>query len=125
MSALALGLVALGGALGSVCRFWVGILWAARSKAEFPWPTLFVNVTGSLLLGVFFGLVQPDPTQVIDQPALLFAGVGFCGAYTTFSSFCTELVSMGGHRWRAALVYLVATALGCVGAFGGAYWLVG
>ena len=125
MSALGLGLVALGGALGAVCRFWVGIGWAVFTETELPAPTLFVNVTGSLLLGALFGLLQPDTSQVLDAPALLFAGVGFCGAYTTFSSFCTEFVSLGRHRWGLALGYLAATAIGCVGAFGAAYWLLG
>ncbi len=118
MNLLAIVLVCLGGALGAVTRFWVTRLGALLSpSSHFPFPTLFVNLTGSAILGVLFALTTPDLTRVIDAPLLLFAGVGFCGAYTTFSSFCTETVALVPRSgWKAA-AYVLATVAGSITAF--------
>ena len=77
-------LVGIGGALGATLRFLVGQFLRAHS---FPWATLIVNVTGSLILGVvLFGTG--------DTERILLIGVGFCGALTTFSSFSFETVAL-------------------------------
>ncbi len=121
MSLVAILLVIVGGAMGAVARFWIATAWAKR-KPRFPAPTLFVNVTGSLLLGALFGALEPDVTKVIDAPVLVFAGVGFCGAYTTFSSFCTEWLGLLDEGIGKAMAYLGVTVVGCGVAFGAAFW---
>lgn len=125
MTAASIAIVCAGGALGALCRFWLTLLGARLApRTDFPLPTLFVNLTGSLLLGVLLGATGTDLTAFIDAPLLLFGGVGFCGAYTTFSSFCTEMVALfEKSKWRA-LVYLLATVVGCVIGFFAAFHVV-
>ena len=118
MNLAAIAIVCLGGALGAVTRYWA-TRWGAHllPSTDFPFPTLFVNLSGSALLGVVFGLTSPDFTQVIDAPILLFAGVGFCGAYTTFSSFCTETITLIARSGPQAALYILATVAGSITAF--------
>ena len=126
MSPVSLLVVALGGSLGAVTRYGISRLWGlAAPKLEFPFPTLFVNVTGSALLGAMFGLMEPDMTSLLEAPLLLFAGVGFCGAYTTFSSFCTETVTLIPKSGWLALAYVVASIAGSIAGFVGVFLLVG
>lgn len=104
-------LAAVGGVAGAVARYLVG-----ESVEADTTDTLVVNVLGSLLLGVVLAVPASDAT-------VLTAGTGFCGAFTTFSSFAVEVVGLaedGRHR-RAALyatgtllAALVATGLGAV-----------
>jgi CrcB protein len=81
--------VALGGALGSVSRYWLSGLVAARFGESFPWGTLVINVTGSFLIGVIGAVASPEGRM--DSQARAFATqflmIGICGGYTTFSSF--------------------------------------
>lgn len=122
MSLVSLLLLCTGGALGAVARYTISRLGAlAAPKLKFPAPTLFVNVTGSALLGLLFALVDPDLTAMIDAPLLLFAGVGFCGAYTTFSSFCTETIALIGKNPAMAALYVLASITGSIAAFVAAF----
>ncbi len=109
-------LLTLGGALGAVCRFWISLVWSKR-KPTFPYPTLTVNLIGSAILGGLFGMLDPDITAIIDAPILLFAGVGFCGAFTTFSSFCTETIGLVMDSPGRALLYVFLTVGGSLLAF--------
>lgn len=83
-------LVALAGSCGAVTRFVVDGALRARLGGAFPWATIVVNVTGSLLLGVLAGLV----VRGAPAGALTVLGVGFCGGYTTFSTACVESVNL-------------------------------
>jgi len=95
VSALAVG---IGGAAGAVCRYTVGELLEPRAL-----DTLVVNVIGSLLLGLLLGASVANLT-------LLALGVGFCGAFTTFSSFAVSTIRFAedGER-RLAVVNAVGT----------------
>jgi CrcB protein len=106
----ALAAVAVGGALGATARYAVGVALAAYPGR---YATLAVNVLGSFALGlVVFGGVG-------STPALLL-GTGFCGAFTTFSSFAVATVD----RWRdGARVASARYAVGTVVLAGGAVWL--
>lgn len=79
-------LVACGGAIGAMCRYGVGVFWAAPKN--FPWVTWSVNLVGCLLAGVFFAFSLKYP--VLQQEARLFLMVGILGGFTTFSSFGLE-----------------------------------
>lgn len=100
--------VALGGALGSVARFAIGAM-VPRSSGGFPYGTLAINVLGSFLLGFLLRhFMQSDA-----HPAVRLAlTVGFCGGFTTFSTFSVETVRLmqSGHPTRAT-VYVVASVL--------------
>ncbi len=84
--------VALGGAFGAVSRYWISG-WVARLTHEspFPWGTLAVNVAGSFLLGLMMGLGGEG--RLLLPPAVrVVLGIGFLGAFTTFSTFSYETV---------------------------------
>ncbi len=112
--------VFLGGGLGSVSRYAVGRLFALRCAAGFPWGTLTVNIVGSLLIGFLSAfLLRRDATL-----ARLFLVTGFCGGFTTFSTFSNELFQLFRESacGMAALYALASLLLGVVMCFAGA-WL--
>jgi CrcB protein len=109
--------VALGGALGSVARFLLGTLVQQRAGGAFPLGTLVVNISGSLLLGFLLEYALASPAISREVRALLTTG--FCGGYTTFSTFSFETVRMvqdGDYR-RASLYVGLSVALSLGGSF--------
>jgi CrcB protein len=110
----ALAAVAAGGVLGAEARY--GLTLALPEHAgRFPWSTLLINLTGSLLIGVLMAWLGRQP---VPHPLLrLFLGVGILGGYTTFSTFAVDVQRLLlAHRPLAALGYLAATVLGCAAA---------
>ena len=104
--------IALGGAVGSVSRYLLGA-WIGPSRSGIPLATLLINVTGSLLLGFLVRFLAGRP----HAPALA-AGltVGFCGGFTTFSTFSLETVLLLERgAWSRALLYALASLGLCVG----------
>ena len=80
-------LVALGGAVGSVCRF----LLSGLNSTSYPWGTFAVNILGSLLIGLLVGLVNKGS---LSPEMKLLLVTGFCGGFTTFSTFANESFGM-------------------------------
>jgi CrcB protein len=111
--------VAVGGAIGSALRYGVS-LWAARAiGAGFPLGTLIVNVTGCLIAGILFGLVEERAGFSPLVRILLLTG--FVGGFTTFSTFALETVTlMQDGTWALALASFMANNLA-----GGAFALAG
>lgn len=112
--------VALGGALGSVGRFWLNNLVTARAGDGFPWGTLLINVLGSFAIGLFAALV---PASQDTAKKFLMAGV--CGGFTTFSAFSLQTLELmrqdawlraGGNILGSVALCLVAVWLG---------WMIG
>lgn len=93
---LASSYVALGGAIGALLRYQNGRLltyWlGARAVTAFPWATLFVNVVGSLIMGMLAGFLARHGQG--GEQWRLFIGVGVLGGYTTFSSFSLEMMML-------------------------------
>ncbi len=117
--------IAIGSALGGVSRYIVGGLVHRLMETQFPSGTLLVNVTGSFLLGLFLRFALDSPTLTPEFRA--FLTVGFCGGYTTFSTFSYETVALleRGDWGRAGLytilsvgLALIATVLGFLTARG-------
>jgi CrcB protein len=83
--------IALAGSAGALARFLLDGAVRSRWAPNFPWATLVINVSGSLLLGVLTGLVlfRGDPTDL-----RLIIGTGFCGGYTTFSTASFETIRL-------------------------------
>lgn len=108
-------LISIGGAVGAVLRYVVGQL---IDNTSFPWATLVVNALGSFILGsVIFG--------VSDSDILLLVSVGFCGAFTTFSSFSFQTVSLWEQgEQRDAVLNALANLTASLLAFGAAWLLI-
>lgn len=106
-------LVVLGGGLGSGLRFLVAQA-VPSSSTSIPWPTVFVNLLGSFVLGVFVALA--DRAGVSTSTTLVFIGTGLCGGFTTFSAFSVETLQMlqSGH-YGLAIAYVAGSILGGIG----------
>jgi CrcB protein len=95
--------VALGSALGGVARFALSGAIANVFGETFPWGTLFVNVTGSFVIGFFATLTAPDGRLFVSGTTRQFVMTGICGGYTTFSSFSLQTLNlMRDEEWVAA-----------------------
>jgi CrcB protein len=95
--------VAIGSALGGTARFWCSGITARLIGETFPWGTFVVNVLGSFVIGFFSTLTGPDGRIYVASVARQFVMVGFCGGYTTFSSFSLQTLSLinDGEWFRA------------------------
>ncbi len=84
--------VGLGGFLGANARFWLGGWIAQRFGTQFPWGTFVINISGAFILGLFATVVSE---RVIAAPYWrLLVAIGFVGAYTTFSTFEYETLTL-------------------------------
>jgi CrcB protein len=109
--------VAIGGALGSVARFWLANIMALAVGSEFPWGTLLINVLGSFVISFFGMLTGNSPRFAVPYEARIFVTVGLCGGFTTFSSFSLQTVELvrTGQAGRAGL-YVAASVILCLAA---------
>ena len=102
-------LIALGGAAGSVARYLLGGAIQRSSHATFPFGTLAVNVIGCIAVGLLWRAFMGDPREQQLRAALV---VGFCGGFTTFSTFSIEAVAlMQGGAWVKASVYVLTSVV--------------
>lgn len=85
-------IISLGAILGANARYWLGGWAAERFGTTFPFGTLIINVTGSLMLGFFITLVTDR--FLVDPRWRLLVTIGFLGAYTTFSTYTYESVNL-------------------------------
>lgn len=109
--------VGVGGGLGAVARYLVGVWIIPRVSSGFPFHTLLVNVSGSFAIGALLVLLMD---QMAADPAWrLFLIVGVLGGYTTFSSFSYEaLALLEAGKWTTAAVYVAGSnALSLVAAY--------
>jgi fluoride exporter len=101
-------LVFIGGGLGSLFRFGIGIMVLNNFKPYFPVGTFLVNIIGCFLLGLIIGLVQSR--KMVSQEFSLLFGTGFCGGFTTFSAFSIEANSlMKDGEWAIFGGYVVGS----------------
>ncbi|WP_181186156.1 fluoride efflux transporter CrcB [Alkalicoccus urumqiensis] len=110
-------LLALAGGAGALLRYVLGIVLSGWTKdAAIPAPMLIVNTAGSYGLGLFCGLyLQMVPVIQPEDPVYLIAGVGFFGAFTTFSTFSVETFQLLRQKsWMPALWYSTLTIIGAV-----------
>ena len=107
--------VALGGALGSIGRYAVSGLVATGFGETFPWGTLVVNVVGSFVIGFFATLTAPDGRVFVGGTTRQFVMTGFCGGFTTFSSFSLNTLNlMNDGEWLYAGGNVVGSVTLCL-----------
>jgi fluoride exporter len=107
--------IAAGSALGGVSRYLLGGMVQRILDTTFPAGTLAVNLTGSFLLGLFLRYALDTPTLTPEVRA--FLTIGFCGGYTTFSTFSYETVAMlEDGEWARAGLYAALSVLLALGA---------
>jgi CrcB protein len=113
--------IAIGSALGGVARRWCTIVAMAWFGQEFPWGTLFINILGSFVIGLFFALTGPHGRFDVPLDARLFVMTGICGGYTTFSAFSLETLSLfQSGAWVRGSAYIIASvALSLIGVWAG------
>jgi fluoride exporter len=116
-------IIGLGGALGSILRFLLQKIIYDLHPVNFPWGTLLVNISGCFLIGVFFGLAEKG--NLLSTDWRLFLTTGFCGGFTTFSSFAWENIQLvrTGHLVYGALYIAASLVLGIFAAFFG-IWIL-
>lgn len=107
-------LVALGGAVGSVCRH----LLSSMNAASWPWGTFAVNILGSLIIGLLVGLVSKG---IVSPEMKLLLVTGFCGGFTTFSTFANESFGMmkAGDVLMTAIYIGASIVVGILAVWGG------
>ncbi|WP_261841061.1 fluoride efflux transporter CrcB [Aliamphritea ceti] len=118
---LQLVFVAFGGAFGALGRYWVSNHVVNNARYDLPYGTLICNVLGSFLMGVCFVLILEKARISPEMRPLLM--VGFMGAFTTFSTFSLEAVTLlqEGHIMSAA-VYVLLSVLLCLLALYAGLW---
>ncbi len=114
--------IAVGGALGSIARFWVGSTISGRMGIKFPYGTFVVNLTACLIIG--FTLTYLGKRADLSPALRFLIPVGFIGAYSTFSTFEWETLSTlrSGAFFLAALYTVGSIVLGLIAVWGGS-WL--
>lgn len=113
--------VGLGGFLGAVCRYLVHLAIQYKSTSVFPWATFIVNLVGCFLIGVIFSLAARN--KIANEELRLFLAAGFCGSFTTFSTFSLENFHMmqSGNYLQLGLYTLLSWVLGILGVMAGIY----
>jgi CrcB protein len=117
--------VAVGGALGSVARFWLASAMTMLTGPRFPWGTLLINIVGSFVIGLVGGITLTPARIGVHPDIRIFLMTGVCGGFTTFSAFSLqtlELMQSGdvvpafGYAIGSVVLCVIATYCG---------WLLG
>ena len=110
-------IVGLGGAAGTVSRYLLGLL-PLKPQSGFPLITLLINVAGAFLIGLVIAFAVKN--QSVDSSLLLLLKIGFCGGFTTFSTFSLETAELFQNgKYFIALSYIIlSVALSIAAVFG-------
>ena len=107
--------IAIGSALGGMARYWCSGVAARLFGETFPWGTLFVNVTGSLIIGFFATMTGPDGRIFAGTTTRQFVMLGMLGGFTTFSSFSLQTLTLAqDSEWLQAGGNIVASVVLCL-----------
>jgi fluoride exporter len=99
--------ISLGAVLGANARYWISSYAARVLSPGFPYGTLFINVSGSFILGVF--MTWTTERVLVDPRWRFFIAVGFCGGYTTFSSYAFETMAyLEQGQWFSLVLNFLA-----------------
>jgi CrcB protein len=107
--------VAVGGALGSMARFWLGALVVELLGPQFPWGTILINILGSFIIGFFGTFTGPSGRMIVSFNARAFVMVGICGGFTTFSAFSLQTLDLAReNHWAQAGGNVVLSVVACL-----------
>ncbi len=108
-------LVAVGGAIGSLLRYWLAEILGATLGTAFPWGVLIVNITGCFIIGLFGAVAAQLQTQDTTQFIRYFVMAGICGGYTTFSAFSLQTFQfIQKSEWLYAGAYITSSVILCL-----------
>jgi CrcB protein len=103
-------LVILGGGFGSMTRYLISYFFTKNTISTFPWATFIANSLGCLLIGLLFGYIHKNNLQ--NETLKLLLITGFCGGFTTFSTFSLENIQfIQNHNYNLAIIYTLASIL--------------
>lgn len=108
--------IALGGAIGSVSRFWLSnVIAATRFGGIFPLGTLVINITGSFFIGLFAAMNIPEGRLYLPPAPRQFLMMGVCGGFTTFSSFSLQTMNLANDgEWLYAGLNVILSVFVCL-----------
>ena len=107
--------IAIGSAIGGAARYWCTGFAARLFGETFPWGTLLVNITGSLIIGFFATLTGPDGRIFVSSTTRQFVMISLCGGYTTFSSFSLQTLNLvQDSEWLQAGGNIVGSVVLCL-----------
>lgn len=102
--------VGLGGALGAIGRYLLGLLTITK---DFPYITFGINFLGAILIGIITGYI--DKNMLVSKNLILFLKIGLCGGFTTFSTFSLEtLTLLENNKYMIAGVYIFSSVFLCI-----------
>lgn len=110
--------VGIGGFIGAVCRYLIGLI-PLKEAYTFPIKTFIINIIGSFIIGIIAALALKNSS--LNPKAVLFLKVGFCGGFTTFSSFALETSNLmeNGNIHIALLYVILSIVVGVIAVFAG------
>jgi CrcB protein len=107
--------IALGGALGSMARFWLAAMVAEIIGPQFPWGTILINIVGSFIIGFFATFTGPGGRMLASFNTRAFVMVGICGGFTTFSAFSLQTLDLAReNHWAQAGGNIVLSVVMCL-----------
>ena len=107
--------ISIGGALGTLARFWLSGVVATRFGETFPMGTLVINILGSFVIGFFATITDPDGRLLVQPSTRQFVMVGICGGFTTFSSFSLQTLNLAREgEWLYAGMNTVLSVVLCL-----------
>ena len=114
-------LVGIGGCIGSIARYLVAVSMSGVISSSFPWATLIVNVAGCFLIGVIFAV--SDRGSLLSPEWRILLTTGFCGGFTTFSTFSYESLRLfqDGEYFYVSVYVLASVVMGLLATLLGIY----
>ena len=113
--------VFLGGGLGAISRYALSLLLPLTKANAFPWATFSANIAASIILGLLVGI---SLRSELDHRTQLFLMVGFCGGFSTFSTFSKEVFTLFEQEaYTLGITYALSSVVVCVFAVALGYWI--